>query len=66
MRRFFPTRSYRGVYVNPPLWRGPACVLSDRIRKEGVDIRTLGITKGGSRLKSKEIIVIVVRSKTSD
>jgi hypothetical protein len=66
MRRFFPNRSYRGVYVNPPLWRGPACVLSDRIRKDGVDIRTLGITKWDSCLKSKEIIVIVVRSQTND
>jgi hypothetical protein len=66
MRHIFPNRPRQGVFVNPPLWRGPASVVSDRLRKLGVDVRALGIAKEDSHLRSQTVVMVVVRSKISD
>lgn len=66
MRRFFSQKS-GGLYINPPIWRGPSCELSKHILRHGVDIKSLGIPSEASRSTSKMIGVFwIVRPKKSN
>ena len=57
---FFSPATRCGLYVNPPIWRGPNTVLSDHLRKHGVDIKTLGIKDTAPRYKPRLVKVIVI------
>lgn len=38
------TKPQKGLYVNPPVWRGPATVVSDHLKQKGVAISVIGVT----------------------
>ena len=39
-------KSSKGLYVNPPIWRGPATVVSEHLKTFGVAISVIGVTPG--------------------
>jgi hypothetical protein len=61
MRHVFATR--HGLFVNPRIWRGPKTVVSDHLRKHGVDIKTLGFKDAAPPAKPPRVEVMVIFAK---
>jgi len=57
------SKSRRGIYISPPIWRGPQTVLSEYLLKHGVDAKAFGIKENPkpSNIRINKIIVVVTK-----
>lgn len=61
MGNWLSSKSRRGIYTNPPIWRGPEAALSEYLLKHGIDAKTFGINQEVRRstISVNKIIVVV-------
>jgi hypothetical protein len=66
MGNWFFSKSRRGIYTNPSIWRGPETALSEQLLKFGIDAKAFGVEGSLRRSTIGAIKVIVVLTTADD